>query len=32
MKLPIYQIDAFADKPFEGNPAVVVTLDSWLFG
>jgi len=30
MKLPIYQIDAFANKPFEGNPAAVVPLDSWL--
>jgi len=30
MKLPIYQIDAFADKPFEGNPAAVVPLDAWL--
>lgn len=30
MKLPIYQIDAFANKPFQGNPAAVVPLDSWL--
>ena len=30
MKLPIYQIDAFAEKPFEGNPAAVVPLDEWL--
>ena len=30
MKLPIYQIDAFADKAFEGNPAAVVPLDAWL--
>jgi len=30
MKLPIYQIDAFAEKPFEGNPAAVVPLDNWL--
>jgi len=30
MKLPIYQIDAFAEKPFEGNPAAVVPLDAWL--
>jgi PhzF family phenazine biosynthesis protein len=30
MELPIYQIDAFADQPFEGNPAAVVPLDAWL--
>ena len=30
MKLPIYQIDAFANQPFEGNPAAVVPLDAWL--
>jgi len=27
--LDIYQIDAFADKPFEGNPAAVVPLTHW---
>ena len=30
MELDIYQIDAFANKPFEGNPAAVVPLKSWL--
>ncbi len=30
MKLDIYQIDAFAEKQFEGNPAAVVALDEWL--
>ncbi len=30
MKLPIYQIDAFANKSFEGNPAAVVPLVQWL--
>lgn len=30
MKLPIYQIDAFADQPFQGNPAAVVPLEDWL--
>ena len=30
MKLKIYQIDAFAEKPFEGNPAAVVPLTQWL--
>ena len=26
MKLKIYQVDAFADKVFTGNPAAVVPL------
>ena len=30
MKLPIYQVDAFADRPFAGNPAAVCPLDAWL--
>lgn len=30
MKVPIYQVDAFADKQFTGNPAAVCTLPSWL--
>ncbi|MDP9107762.1 MAG: PhzF family phenazine biosynthesis protein [Pseudomonadota bacterium] len=30
MKLPIYQIDAFATQPFRGNPAAVVPLHAWL--
>jgi PhzF family phenazine biosynthesis protein len=30
MKLDIYQIDAFASRPFTGNPAAVVPLDKWL--
>lgn len=30
MKLPIYQVDAFAERAFEGNPAAVVPLDEWL--
>jgi PhzF family phenazine biosynthesis protein len=30
MKLPIYQVDAFSERPFEGNPAAVVPLESWL--
>lgn len=30
MKLPLYQVDAFADAPFQGNPAAVVPLKSWL--
>ena len=35
MKYPIYQVDAFAVKPFKGNPAAVVMLEeshpgSWM--
>jgi PhzF family phenazine biosynthesis protein len=30
MKLRLYQIDAFASRPFTGNPAAVVPLDRWL--
>ena len=30
MKLPIYQIDAFAGKAFEGNPAAICPLSEWL--
>lgn len=30
MKLPFVQIDAFADRPFAGNPAAVMPLDAWL--
>ncbi|WP_017446996.1 PhzF family phenazine biosynthesis protein [Gayadomonas joobiniege] len=30
MEFPIYQIDAFADKPFTGNPAAVIPLEHWL--
>ncbi len=30
MKLPLYQVDAFANKIFEGNPAAICPLDSWL--
>ena len=30
MRLPIYQIDAFASEPFSGNPAAVVPLEEWL--
>ncbi len=30
MKLPLYQIDAFADRLFAGNPAAVCPLDEWL--
>jgi len=30
MKLRIYQVDAFASKVFEGNPAAVCPLEEWL--
>ena len=30
MQLPIFQIDAFADKIFAGNPAAICPLDTWL--
>ena len=28
--LPIFQVDAFAQGPFTGNPAAVMPLDHWL--
>lgn len=30
MKIKIYQVDAFASKVFEGNPAAVCPLNEWL--
>ena len=30
MKLTIYQVDAFAEKVFQGNPAAVIPLEDWL--
>ncbi|MCW8888577.1 MAG: PhzF family phenazine biosynthesis isomerase, partial [Gammaproteobacteria bacterium] len=30
MALTLYQIDAFAGRPFEGNPAAICPLDEWL--
>ena len=30
MKLDIYQVDAFAEKVFEGNPAAVCPLEEWV--
>jgi len=30
MKIPFYQIDAFSNKLFGGNPAAVCVLESWL--
>jgi len=28
--LTLYQVDAFTDRPFAGNPAAVCPLDAWL--
>ena len=30
MEIPIYQIDAFTDATFAGNPAAVCPLEGWL--
>lgn len=30
MELDLYQVDAFAARPFSGNPAAVVPLEDWL--
>jgi len=30
VKIPVYQVDAFTDRPFTGNPAAVCPLDGWL--
>ena len=30
MKIKQYQVDAFASRVFEGNPAAVCPLDFWL--
>lgn len=30
MRLPFVQVDAFADRPFAGNPAAVIPLAAWL--
>ena len=30
MKLDIYQVDAFAENVFQGNPAAVIPLHDWL--
>jgi len=29
-QLPFFQVDAFASRPFEGNPAAVMPLGEWL--
>src|SRR5438876_484357 len=30
MKLTIYQVDAFTEEVFKGNPAAVIPLEDWL--
>ena len=30
MKLKLWQVDAFAEKPLEGNPAAIVPLENWI--
>jgi PhzF family phenazine biosynthesis protein len=30
VELSIFQIDAFADRVFGGNPAAICPLDSWI--
>jgi predicted PhzF superfamily epimerase YddE/YHI9 len=30
MKLPLFQVDAFAERVFSGNPAAVCPLEEWL--
>jgi len=30
MKLPIYQVDAFTNTRFSGNPAAIIPLSEWL--
>jgi len=30
MRIPIYQVDAFTERPFGGNPAAVCPLEHWL--
>jgi PhzF family phenazine biosynthesis protein len=30
MRLPIYQVDAFTEKLFGGNPAAICPLEAWL--
>jgi predicted PhzF superfamily epimerase YddE/YHI9 len=30
MQLKLWQVDAFAERPLEGNPAALVPLDAWL--
>ena len=30
LKIPMYQVDAFAGQVFTGNPAAICPLESWI--
>ncbi len=30
MRIPLFHVDAFSDRPFSGNPAAVCPLQAWL--
>jgi PhzF family phenazine biosynthesis protein len=30
MRIPLFRVNTFTDRPFNGNPAAVCLLDSWL--
>ncbi len=30
MELKIFQVDAFANATFEGNPAAIIPLEHWI--
>ena len=30
MRIPLYQVDAFTQRVFHGNPAAVCPLEQWL--
>ena len=30
MKVPYFQVDAFTERPFSGNPAGICLLDRWV--
>lgn len=30
IKLKMFQVDAFAERAFEGNPAAIIPLDAWI--
>ncbi len=30
MRIPLFHVNAFATRPFKGNPAAVCSLDAWL--
>jgi PhzF family phenazine biosynthesis protein len=30
MKIPFYHVDAFSERPFAGNPAMVCPMEKWL--